>query len=132
MHPFAEVRLRLGLTLHVDQKERVLSFEPDLCYQVYFVPLAGSNIREYFLVEQVERLLVNILTDIRKKQIQEFNEERRDQFFEDPVVIDHCGLISCHSTKGDGDSVPNGPVVLLLTARKAWMPSSHIERVIPA
>jgi len=72
------------LTLHVDQKERVLSFEPDLCYQVYFVPLAGSNIREYFLVEQVERFLVNILTDIRKKQIQKFNEERRDQFFEDP------------------------------------------------
>ncbi|HKV41256.1 MAG TPA: hypothetical protein VJX67_18770 [Blastocatellia bacterium] len=47
------------------------------------------GIGEYFLIQELQRSFFHVGANLGKKQIKKFQEESRDQFFEQSVVVDH-------------------------------------------
>jgi len=57
------------LTLHVNQKERVLPFESRPYHEIGLMTFARRDVREYLLVEKYYRFRLDVGTDIRQKQL---------------------------------------------------------------
>src|SRR5690349_7780364 len=91
VHPLAVIGLRLSLILDVDQKERFLLLEAHLRQKVYLATVARRDVAERLFVQEFNRVRVDVRQNLGKKQVQEFSEEGRNEFFEQPVVIDHDG-----------------------------------------
>ena len=87
-HPPGEIGLCRCLILNVNEKVGVLSTKLYFHQQVYFVLVAGGNIRKDFLVQWNNfNLAVQILPHLRQKEFDELNEKGRNQLLEKTVVI---------------------------------------------
>jgi hypothetical protein len=56
------------------------------------VSLAGSDVCENFLVQELDAFAIEIANELREKKLKEFGKECRQQRFEEPVVI-HYGAL---------------------------------------
>ncbi len=86
-HTPVERLVRIRLRLDVKQKEPVFRPPTRLHHQVGLVLFARSHVGEQFLVEEFQRIVVNLRPDFREEKFEEFQQEGAEQFFEKPIVI---------------------------------------------
>src|SRR5215470_104676 len=88
-HPAPEIGLCLGLMLNVNQDKILLAPQLRLHHQIGLIPLATGDVSEEFFIEKAYRVVHETSTEIGKKQLEKFHEERREQLLEQAIMIDH-------------------------------------------
>jgi hypothetical protein len=86
-HPLWKVGLRLRLRFDVDQEPNRLSAEPCANHQVHFMTLTVGHVREDLLVQELQRVPLQVRRQFRTEQFQEIGQERRQQFLEQAVMF---------------------------------------------
>jgi hypothetical protein len=75
----AEISLRLRLMLNVNQDKTLLPPHLHLHHQVGLIALAAGDVSEDLLIKKAYRVMHESSTEIRKKQLEKFHEESREQ-----------------------------------------------------
>jgi hypothetical protein len=73
----------------VDEDQTVLALEPGFRQKVHHMLFSGGDIREDFLLQEVQVGKVNALEDLGEKQCYKFGEKSLKQFLKQPVVVDY-------------------------------------------
>jgi len=73
-----EIAFTPSLMLYVDEEERIAIVESSFDDQVSLVASTRRDVRKDFLVQKHNRSALDILADLGKKQVQEFEEESRE------------------------------------------------------
>jgi len=74
----SEIAFTPRLMLYVDEEERIAILKPGFDDQVSLMAPTGRDVGKDFLVQKHNRSALDILADLGKKQVQEFEEESRE------------------------------------------------------
>jgi hypothetical protein len=86
-HPLARPAAFVGLYLDVNQEVGRLAAKARFDEQVNRALPALGDLAEALLLDEFERLRVEVAQDLRQKEFEEVYEADPQQFFEKPVVI---------------------------------------------
>jgi hypothetical protein len=73
--------------LDVNEKENFGAFQSRLCHNVDAILLAFEQIDEVLLREELDGIAFDRLGQFGEEELKELDEERRQQFLEEAVVI---------------------------------------------
>ena len=88
-HAQGEFGFGRRLRFDVNQKECLPTAEAHLGDQVGLVAVAGGDVGEDLLVQEFDPVAIEVLRHLRQEQLDELEEEGRQQFLKQSIVIDH-------------------------------------------